>query len=184
MSWKSLSPFQVKWKLHNSLHSYCQSQTGEKVKKKTLCKNYSGTLDSSRNAKLPLTSQYNSTHWYTLHKNRRLVLERWPQEGNAKFPKKKATATHIPILVKHPNHPVCKVEDVPPVKIRHVIWAFLWGAAVQEVEDVFGGERRHLQTPVDEIHHRRITDGVLKWKEEGSSHLLNYFFPTNRSKNQ
>lgn len=38
MSWKGLSPFQVKWKLHNSLHSYCQSQTGEKVKKKHFAK--------------------------------------------------------------------------------------------------------------------------------------------------
>lgn len=52
--------------------------------------------------------------------------------------------THIPILVEHPNDPVSEVEDVSPVKIRHVGWTVLWWAVVQEVEDVFGGERRLL----------------------------------------
>lgn len=49
--------------------------------------------------------------------------------------------THIPILVEHSDEPVGEVEDVPPIKIRHVSRSLLWWAVVQEVEDVFGGER-------------------------------------------
>lgn len=52
--------------------------------------------------------------------------------------------THIPILVEHPNDPVSEVEDVSPVKVRQVGWTVLWWTIVQEVEDVFGGERRLL----------------------------------------
>lgn len=49
--------------------------------------------------------------------------------------------THIPILVEHPNDPVSEIEDVSPVEIRHVRWTVLRWAVVQEIEDVFGGER-------------------------------------------
>lgn len=52
--------------------------------------------------------------------------------------------THIPILVEHSNDPVSEIEDVSPVEIRHIVWTVLWWAVVQEVEDVFGGERRLL----------------------------------------
>jgi len=72
--------------------------------------------------------------------------------------------THIPVLVEHSDEPVGEVEDVPPIKIRHVSRTLLWWAVVQEVEDVFGGERGLLQTPVNEIHHRWIADGVLNTK--------------------
>lgn len=66
---------------------------------------------------------------------------------------KTAASTHVPILIEHPNDTVSEVEDVPPVKIRHVSWTVLWWAVVQEVQDVFGGEQCLLQTPVNEIHH-------------------------------
>lgn len=46
--------------------------------------------------------------------------------------------TYVPILIKHTNDPVDEIEDVPPVKIRQVVWTVLWRAVVQEVEDVFG----------------------------------------------
>lgn len=52
------------------------------------------------------------------------------------------SCTHFPILVEHSNDPVSEVEDVSPVKIRHISWTVLWWAVVQEIEDVFGGERR------------------------------------------
>lgn len=52
--------------------------------------------------------------------------------------------THIPILVQHPNDPVSEIEDVSPVKIRHVCRTVLRWAIVQEIQDVFGGERRIL----------------------------------------
>lgn len=64
-----------------------------------------------------------------------------------------SVSTHIPILVEHPNDAVSEVEDVSPVKVRHVIRTVLWRPIVQEVEDVFGGKRRLLQASVDEIHH-------------------------------
>lgn len=53
-------------------------------------------------------------------------------------------STHIPILVERPNDPVSEVEDVSPVESRQVGWTVLRWAVVQEVEDVFGGERRLL----------------------------------------
>ena len=62
-------------------------------------------------------------------------------------------STHIPILVEHPNDTVSEIEDVSPVKIRHVHWAVLWWAVVQEVEYVLGGEGRLLKTSVNEIHY-------------------------------
>lgn len=80
--------------------------------------------------------------------------------------------THIPVLVEHPNDPVGQVEDVPPVEIRHVGRPVLRWAVVQEVEDVLGGERRLLQCPVDEVHHRRVADGVLRQKEVGELTLV------------
>lgn len=49
--------------------------------------------------------------------------------------------TYITVLVEHPNNAVSEVEDISPVEIRHVSWTVLWWAIVQEIEDVFGGER-------------------------------------------
>lgn len=70
--------------------------------------------------------------------------------------------THVSVLVEHPNDTVGEVEDVSPVEVGHAGQAVLRRAAVQEVEDVAGGERRVLQCPVDEIHHGRVADGVLE----------------------
>lgn len=72
--------------------------------------------------------------------------------------------THIPVLVEHADEPVREVEEVSPVKIRQFGRTVLWWAVVEEVEDVFGGERCLLQTPVNEIHHRWIANGVLNTK--------------------
>lgn len=70
--------------------------------------------------------------------------------------------TYVSVLVEHPNDAVGQIEDVSPVEVGHVRLPLLRRAAVQEVEDVPGGERRVRQSPVDEIHHGRVADGVLK----------------------
>lgn len=69
--------------------------------------------------------------------------------------------TYVSVLVEHANDAVGEVEDVPPVEVGHVGLAVLRRAAVQEVEDVPGGERRLLQGPVDEVRDGRVADGVL-----------------------
>lgn len=93
-----------------------------------------------------------------------------------------AQKTYVSVLVEHANDAVGEVEDVPPVEVGHVGLAVLRRAAVQEVEDVPGGERRLLQGPVDEIHHGRVADGVLiaiernagrgRKKREKKQHIL------------
>lgn len=70
--------------------------------------------------------------------------------------------TYVPVLVEHPNDPVNEAENIPPVKSWHTVQPVLWWAVIQEVQDVFGGERRLLKTPINEIHHWRIVDSVLK----------------------
>ena len=95
----------------------------------------------------PLNSQYNSTRlskssqWYL----RGRYFPPVQNEGDAKKDKSLLVKpTHVPILVEHPNDPVSEVKDVSPVEIRHVGRTVLRWAVVQEIEDVFGGERRLL----------------------------------------
>lgn len=61
--------------------------------------------------------------------------------------------TYVSVLVEHPNDAVGEAEDVSPVEVGHVGLPLLRRSAVQEVEDVSGGERRVRKCPVDEIHH-------------------------------
>lgn len=61
--------------------------------------------------------------------------------------------TYVSVLVEHPDEAVGEVEDVSPVEVGHVRLPLLRRAAVQEVEDVSGRERRVRECPVDEIHH-------------------------------
>lgn len=80
--------------------------------------------------------------------------------------------TYVSVLVEHANDAVGEVEDVPPVEVGHVGLAVLRRAAVQEVEDVPGGEGRLLQGPVDEIHDGRVADGVLIAIERNAGFFL------------
>lgn len=84
--------------------------------------------------------------------------------------------TYVSVLVEHANDAVGEVEDVPPVEVGHVGLAVLRRAAVQEVEDVPGGEGRLLQGPVDEIHDGRVADSVLIAIERNAG----FFYPVDR----
>lgn len=76
--------------------------------------------------------------------------------------KSEAGETHLSVLVEQAYELIGGVENVPPVKAGHAGLPPLLRTGVQEVQNVFGGEVGVGQTLVQEVHHGRVSQGVLK----------------------
>lgn len=74
----------------------------------------------------------------------------------------KLCASHLSVLVEQAYELIGAVENIPPIKAIHSGLPPLLRTGVQEVQNVFGGEVGVTQTLVQEVHHCRVSQGVLK----------------------
>lgn len=78
----------------------------------------------------------------------------------------------LSILVEHAYDLVDGFKNVPPVKVGHARLPVFLRTVVQEVKNVVGGELSVLQAVVHEVHHCRVSQGVLQRSRQKWSYCM------------